>query len=353
MPTPRRRRGTPGDKQPVPFDPTFPPPYGLFDLDPVIQTAAGPPARVRCFVRGCQHFLLPPTRETAGEVCPDHGITCTRSATFGYRNVRRNTITAHDLLATGIVHHPFKFESGRLGWEKSEDTLTFTVFRAFQEVGRLNQVARYITGREEEDEPRLFLWGIEAADDRLRPWDLLIEARQRFERSLPVKRPLTEPDIGLLLDGRYLVLIEAKFTSPNTHYTDGPRKDDQSLTKDELLTIYTDPRCPALDLEAAKKAEAVAYQLWRNVQFASYMASLAKPGTVPYFANLVRRGYERESFRGFQTLVRPEYLGRVVQVTWEELFVIAGLSGGRLLPLREYLLTKTANLAPAFDLGVF
>ena len=28
-------------------------PYGLFDLDPNIQTDPGPPFRVRCYVQGC------------------------------------------------------------------------------------------------------------------------------------------------------------------------------------------------------------------------------------------------------------------------------------------------------------
>ena len=32
--------------------------------------------------------------------------------------------------------------------------------------------------------------------------------------------------------------------------------------------------------------------------------------------------------------------------------VLAGISGGRLTTLQEYLLTKTANLIPAFDFGL-
>jgi hypothetical protein len=227
--------------------------------------------------------------------------------------------------------------------------LSFNVFRSFQEAGLLNYIGRHITGLDEEDEPRLFLWGIELSEDSLRPWDLLIGARERFERQLPVKRPYTEPDIGLYLPGRYLILIEAKFTSPNSYYADGPRKDSQSLTKNELLDIYSDRSLRYLDQELAAASESVFYQLWRNVVFSEWMARKAQAGTQAYFANLTRRFCETESFNHFRVMLRPEFAGRVAHICWEDLHVIASLGGSRLSILQEYLLTKTANLLPAFD----
>jgi hypothetical protein len=327
-------------------------PYGVLDLDPTVYTDPGPPLRIRCFVQGCDQFLVPPARGRKGQVCPTHGIRCHQSATYSYQDVRGNIITAQDLLANGIVGHPFKFESHRLGQEKSEDALTYNVFRSFQEARCLNYVARLITGLDTEAEPRLFLWGIELTDDLLRPWDLLIAARQRFERKLPVKRPATEPDIGLFLPGEYLTLIEAKFTSPNSYYTPGPRKNSQSLTVDELLNVYADLTLHYLDREPAVTADRVYYQLWRNTVFAEYMAGLACPGTIGFFANLTRRGHETQSFDHFSRMVRPNYLGRVAHIFWEDLFVLAGLTGGKLSTLQEYLVTKTANLNPAFNFGL-
>jgi hypothetical protein len=241
------------------FNPALP--LGIFDLDPHIQIDHGPPMRIRCFVQGCEHWLIPPTRGRKGEVCPTHGIMCSRSPTYIYKDVRNNVIVAKDLLANRIVGHPFKVESWRFGNERGEDALTFNVFRSFQEAGCLNLIARYITGLEDEAEPRLFLWGLELTDDSLTPWDLLIAGRDRFERRLPVNRPKTESDIGLLLGGRYLILIEAKFTSPNTFYTNGPRRDAQSLTKDELINIYSDLTLHYLDRERAIAADRVYYQL--------------------------------------------------------------------------------------------
>ena len=112
-------------------------------------------------------------------------------------------------------------------------------------------IGRLITGDTTPAEPLLLMWGILLTDDALRPWDLLIAARNRFESALPVERPFTEPDIALWLPGRYLILIEAKFTSFNMYYERGLRKDAQSLTLDELLDIYHDPSLRILDHDAA------------------------------------------------------------------------------------------------------
>jgi hypothetical protein len=324
-------------------------PYGLLDLDPAIQIDPGPPLRIHCYVQGCDQWLRPPARGYQGELCSTHKIRCHRSGTYSYRDPARNVIVARELFSQRIVGSPHKFESHRLGLEKSEDAATFNLYRSFQEAGQLNYIARLVTGLTVEEEPRIYLWGLDLTDDSCLPWDLLEAARNRFERKLPVKRPLTEPDAALYLPGHYLILNEVKLTSPNPVYRNGPRKDSQSLTKHELLDIYSDLFCPMLQIEKARETETIAYQLWRNVQFASWMAHHAPPGTQGYFTNLTRRGYEYQSFRDFTELVSPEFLGRVTQIYWEDMFVLAGLAGGKLLHLQEYLLTKTVNLQPAFD----
>lgn len=348
----RRPRRRPTADQPPLFELEPPMPYGLLDLEPALQTDRGPPPRVKCVVRDCPHLLLPPSRTRGGQVCPDHGIRVHASATFSYRDPTRNFIVDPDLVAR-VIGHPGKFESHRLGSEKSEDAATFNAFRSFQRAGRLNEIGRLITGLDVADEPDLYLWGLRLTGDSLDVWPLLTAARTRFESRLPVKRPATEPDAALLLDGHYLALIEVKLTSPNTFYARGPRKDAQSLTLDELLAIYSDPACRMLDTEQARASEAVAYQMWRNTVFADWMARRAGPGTKPYFANLVRAGCEVESFEHFHRLVRPEFAHRVTRVRWEDLFVLASLHGDRLLRLREYMVTKTANLQPVFGIGAW
>jgi hypothetical protein len=243
-------------------------PVGLPDLDPAVMLESGPPRSVRCYVRGCGRRLRPPSRGDRGEACPEHGIRChvsSSGATYTYPDVRRNAIVAPELLRSRIVRHPFKYESHRLGHERSEDALSWNVFRSLQEAGCLHRMAQQVTGLDCAAEPRLFLWGIELTGDALTPWDLLIAARERFERRLPVERPKTQPDIALFLAGRYLIHIEAKFTSPNTFYVDGPRRDSRSLTLRELIQIYQDPALRILDSEGAEAAGLIYYQLWRNL----------------------------------------------------------------------------------------
>jgi hypothetical protein len=327
-------------------------PFGTLDLDPQPHVVAGPPRRIRCYVRGCEELLRPPLKlGYDGEPCPDHGIRCHSSGTYSYADVRRNIIVSPDLFATRVVGNPFKYESDRLGNEKSEDALTWNVFRTLQESGLLHVVARWVTGMQLSAEPTLYLWGLNVSDETLEPWDLLIAARKRFESNLPVKRPLTEPDIALYLPGRYLILIEAKFTSPNPFYIDGPRRDARSLTKNELLDIYQDPALQMLDLENARRAERVYYQLWRNMMFAEWMARDTDQGVQGYHANLTRAGEESESCASFRKLIRPNHTDRFAHISWEDIYGIRAPEKLQFGQLRSYLETKSAGLVHAFRSG--
>lgn len=325
-------------------------PYGTRDLDPDVQVVSPRPRTVRCYVRGCQHELETPRRGFRGTVCPAHGIYCHHSSngsTYNYHSVRRNIIASADLFAREIVGHPFKFESHRLGLEKSEDTLSWNVFRSFAEAGQLAVIAQAITAAALTHEPHLYLWGISACDDDFLPWPLLEAARERFESNLPVERPLTEPDIALHLPGKYLILIEAKFTSANTFYEHGPRTKKDSLTLAELLAIYQDDKLRILDYARAAEADRVAYQLWRNTVFAEWMARQDHGNTKAYHVNLVRSGYERDTAAEFASLVNEDHQDRFVRLTWERFYDLAeGVRG--LEHVRRYLETKTAGLVKAF-----
>ncbi|MEZ6074050.1 MAG: hypothetical protein R3C10_28175 [Pirellulales bacterium] len=325
-------------------------PYGIDDLDALVRVVSQRPRTVRCYVRGCEQELETPRRGHAGTVCPEHGVYCHHSSvgsTYNYRDVRRNIIASPDLFAHGIVGHPFKYESHRLGLERSEDTLSWNVFRSFAEAGQLARVAQAITGTTLTHEPHLYLWGISACDDDFLPWPLLEAARERFESNLPVDRPLTEPDIALHLPGKYLILIEATFTSPNTFYQHGPRTKKDSLTLAELLSIYRDNDLRILDHARAEQAHRVAYQLWRNTVFAEWMARQDHPRTMAYHVNLVRSGYESDTAAEFAELVTEDHLDRFDRLTWERLYELAeGVRG--LERLRRYLETKTAGLIKAF-----
>lgn len=326
-------------------------PYGVQDLDSKVVMHSDDPDQVQCFVRGCSHFVRRPTRHQSGTPCPTHGIYCHHSkngSTYRYVDVTRNIIASPDMFAKWVVGHPFKYESDRFGAENSEDALSWNVFRSLQEAGKLAEVARFFTGMEHTEQPRLYLWGLRVDDDSYEPWDLLIAARERFESRLPVKRPKTEPDIALHLPGRYLVLIEAKFTSPNSTYKRGPRKDSQSLTLDELLDIYQDPKLRILDQTKARSVEAIHYQFWRNTVFAEWMALQESAHTVAGHVSLVRQAGVTEDAQVFSDLLADGCSSHFRQATWEG--IAAGVAQD--LPrLKKYLVQKTCYLGKAFNYG--
>ena len=326
-------------------------PYGIHDLDPRMVTDPGPPKMTRCFVKGCKEFLRRPGQRDPGEACPAHGIRCHGSRTYSYVDVRRNVIVDPELLATRIVGHPFKYDSKFLGHERSEDTLSWNVFRSLQKAGCLARVAKLLIGEDHTDEPDLYLWGIRLTEDSFDPWDLLVEARERFESDLPVRRPLTEPDIALHLAGRYLLLIEAKFGSANPVYKQGPRKSRQDLTFDELLDIYQDARLGALDRDLARTRSQIHYQFWRNMIFAEWMAKEEAKGARAYHLNLVREGHEEDAAQEFAGLVVAGFEERFRRATWEGIYrVVTGGGGPPLHNLCKYMETKTERLERAFSL---
>ena len=122
-------------------------PYGIDDLDPKVVVDPDDRNRVRCYVRGCQNYVRRPTGRKAesGEPCPDHGIYCRHSkdATYVYEDACRNIIASADLFRERMLRHPFKFDSDVLGYEKSEDALSWNVFRSIQESGHLASLPIY------------------------------------------------------------------------------------------------------------------------------------------------------------------------------------------------------------------
>lgn len=327
-------------------------PFGVADLDPEMQVDPGPPKRIRCFVRDCRHWLLPPSRRDAGETCPEHRIRCHSSGTYSYPDARHNLIVDANTFANQVIGHPFKYESNRFGQENSEDAITWNVFRTLQQAGKLHCIANEITGHESRDEPKLFLWGLTVTDDTFEPWPLLIEARERFETRLPVRRPLTEPDIALYLPGKYLILIEAKFTSRNPSCTDGPRKSSSSLTKSELLEIYWHDKAALLIRDRGQCVAKVHYQLWRNLIFAEWMAQRDGSATSGYLCSLTQQDHDTESCREFAALLRDGYQNRFRQLSWEGMLGLQTKQSSLLANLAAYLKSKTASLRRAFELPV-
>ncbi len=94
-------------------------PYGVGDLDPEVVVHPDDRDLVRCYVRGCQHFVRRPTRKQRGELCPEHGIYCHHSrygSTYSYADVRRNIIASPELFAERIVGHRSSMKATAWAW---------------------------------------------------------------------------------------------------------------------------------------------------------------------------------------------------------------------------------------------
>jgi len=331
-------------------------PYGVAELDPVIQRYPSDPDLVRCFVSGCTEWVRRASRTPTRDYCPIHGIRLhaspTYKPTYGYADVTRNVIVDVENFVSRVIGHPYKYDPSpwRLASENSEDMLSWNVFRSFSEAQLLGTLVQEFLGEESPKKPDLYLWGIRINDGSFQGWDLLDRARQRFESRLPVRRPYTEPDIALHLPGYYLILIEAKFGSPNTTYVPGDRHEAQDLTFAELLGIYHDPELRILDHGLALRQSQIHYQLWRNLVFAEWMAAIEGTRTRAYHVNLVREGYETEAAETFGRLVRPEFRTRFHQWTWEALYR-GFCQRPEMARCARYLENKTYALRPAFRLG--
>lgn len=327
-------------------------PYGIQDLDSrLVQNKAR--GVVGCPVRGCTRWLQPPTRERgSGEVCPDHGIYAHVSGTYRYADAAQNVIVDQTFFRDQILGNGFKYESHRLGAERSEDTLSYNVFRSLQRLKLLHEVVWLCTGISTSQEPHLYLWGLEMRTEDVKPWDLLISGRERFESDLPVNRPLTEPDIALFQPGEYLILIEAKFCSKNGVYERDQKTKLLDLTLGQLITLYRDPALYFLDYEEALGRDSIHYQLWRNLIFAEWMAGKDGPSTRAYHVNLVRQGYEEDVCEPMLTLMRSSYRDRFNQISWEDIYRVIERHRPRADHLCRYLEQKTERFKPAFQIKI-
>lgn len=265
------------------------------------------------------------------------------SPTYVYKDWRKNFLLQHDLLVAVKQH---KVESWRLGNESSEDALSWNVFVGLAHLGGLREAFEALTGRRAQKEPQLFFWGMEVWP-AYHPgaWSRLNDARAQFSEqgsSIP-----TEPDIMLRVAGQALVLVEAKFGSPNSTLA---KKRDMTVSKFlnqyHLVPGQDDP----LDREAimTMRPDQVLEQLCRNVVFSNYMAERSEAAFV---VSLVRGEAETDVKERMDRHLSTGARGSFRRVVWESLGRLPSLQRHEAAPLRSYLRTKTLRLRPALKIG--
>lgn len=139
-----------------------------------------------CPVRGCTAVLERPSNGKAYPLhCPDHKIKI-YSRTFGYANPLRNIRFERAYFERNIRGNPHKAETHRLGYENSEDALTWNVFSRLSRTGRLADLMSNLAQIELKAQPDLYLWGLPIrldADESPEPFPTLVAARHQFERT--------------------------------------------------------------------------------------------------------------------------------------------------------------------------
>ena len=337
--------------------------YENFDLDRVrLRYPHG------CPIAACSTPLIN-IPDSRGErlFCPTHGIRL-HSKTFVYWNGveqkdkarLRNFVIRQDLARDIALRSVEKAESHRLGYEMSEDALSWNVFVGLAEAGKLRHAVRFLTGSNVDAEPSLYLWGIDVLTGECFP--PLHAVRDKLEKG--IKRFRTEPDVMLVVDGRLVICVEAKFGSGNPLAYDGKVEDDQKPTdRVGLLRRYLDQA--TADTRRIINREGIGKefhsQLFRNVIFASEMAPQMANGCDWHVVNLVSETQwnkhcdsNQYSFKDPEPYVRS-YLHQDCRQrfsfrTWEELYGALIKGDTALGQLNAYICSKSAHYARAFDL---
>lgn len=259
------------------------------------------------------------------------------SPTFIYADPLDNFIAGEDLIAQAISGSWDKAETSRLGYEKSEDAVSWNFFRSVQEAGLLRTIADELTGTQLESEPNLIFWGRRISMEGSEP---CVEIKEALNFLEPNHSQRTEPDVVLECPGWGWVFIEAKFMSPNPTYKGKPEK------LKRWISTYSDALPDLFDQEALEAGDPLTFpeQLLRNVAVASVVCEKSsKAVVVSLTPHSKKTEIESEIARYL-----PE--GSAVQFrcsTWEELMATLP-PGDSTLALRSYMENKSAGLRKAF-----
>lgn len=263
---------------------------------------------VQCPVRGCTSWV-PVQRRTFRRspefLCPKHRLYIGRS-TFEYEsdmdNLLSRTPEDEELLA---AIRPFKRES-RMARERSEDALTWNVFRHLETSGRLIPWLGAMAGGR-TSAAVVHYWSFEASTHGT--WRPLAEARSAFGE---LEGRGSEPDLVITTDDAY-VWVEAKLGSSNdttpsdadgakSRYTSGGGGWYSSVVNTPFETVAVERR---------------RYELLRLWLLGSWSA--AQHGKRFVLVNLVREGFA-EDVPSFVTTNFREGPDRIVRrATWESL----------------------------------
>jgi hypothetical protein len=281
--------------------------------------------------------------EKATELHGSPLISFRASPTFVYKDTLDNFIVGRDLMRQALEGTWAKAETWRLGFENSEDALSWNVFRLLQETGHLRTAVRLFAGVDTDEEPELYLWGRRVGFDTVGEWANLTKIRDELEpRPLNLatgrRHQQTEPDVVLHVRSWGWIFIEAKFGSKTDTY-----KTDRI---EEWIGRYSAP-CPgAFDEAAIRTIDRARFpqQLLRNLAFAYRMREHTEQAIV---VALVREADTAEIVSWVAQCLVPNGPLQFARSTWEALYRALPVDPS-LKRLRDYFESKSVGLRPAF-----
>jgi hypothetical protein len=300
--------------------------YGLGDLKPVIYVGRD---MVECPVRGCVSNV---TRQTGGFQttrefrCPYHGIFIS-PRTFEYEDPRRNfpLLDEAEWELTGPQVGARERDLHRLARERSEDAITYNVFRGLEKAKAVAPLAAAITGR-----PQASAWVtyLSRSEGEAGIPSALLAAQKALEG-----RPTRSSRPDLIIDTPTdLIFVEAKVTSSNNKIQRRPKVLKRWATRKGWYDRVFKADIEKVAIERRK------YGLMRLWMLGSWMA--AQSGKHFTLVALTRASRDRKLEREFRRLVRPDASRDFVRWTWEQVAELAAETEGA-EPVAQYLRAKS------------
>ena len=344
-----------------------------FDVDRLFQC--------QCPIKGCtnEQLTTTPYRKIELPYCVRHGIRIHKnSPTFVYFNGDREEYHIKARLRNFIFHKQYvkehvlqsssKAETWRLGYENSEDAVSWNVFVGIMRAGALSRTMSWLAGRKIDGEPELYLWGshIDLDNNSHDFYPPLCQARKSIEPD--IRRFFTEPDVMLIVPEKFVMCIEVKFTSGNTLAQIEEEKEiaeQKPKSVEGIIQRYFTRNTFWKDGSRYIQPNDINHkkfhgQLFRNIVFASGMAekfdgdwqvvNLVSSTQWQKFRNKrVSTMYEDPS-EAVRCYLTDQYKQRFAFRTWECLFAHVIKDNNSLQDVAEYMKGKSAFFKQAFVL---
>ncbi len=282
----------------------------MYDITKLKSKTTNTENKIECPVKGCKETVSRQKKRfkrLPEFLCDKHQIYISPS-TFEYKKETENLLWFSELDIEYLDQiKKFKRES-RMAREKSEDAVTFNVFRYLQNNELLGSFLESVTA-EKISNLELILWSFSEREKK--GYKLLEDARHEFGEA---KSRGSEPDIIIDTDN-ILFFIEAKFSSPNKTIPSDP---DPEKTK-KYLTGGNN----WFDQVFKEKYKKIAfdekkYELLRLWLLGTWMAK--KQSKKFFLINLVLQKRDSKIEEQFKPCINEDENQQFKRIEWESIY---------------------------------